>query len=108
MSDKRILQVMPITFSGPAKCYGVDQKGNSGMSDIADIAISVFTVFKDNFTVNVDADPKGMAYAIPDEGVTLATIEDNYGPWSRAELRRRFTKESLLGATMADVEMIMS
>lgn len=78
------------------------------MSDIAEIMKTAHDIFDGSpLTVEVDERGLGMAYAIP-KGSEESVI-DIYGPWHDAEIRQVFYKESsLLGAVLAEIQMILS
>ena len=77
------------------------------MPDVAEIIKAVHDIFDNgDVTISVDARNLGMAYAIP-AGLETTVVE-TYSPWTRAELRQVFYRQGDLGATMAEIQLIMS
>jgi len=78
------------------------------MSAAETILKTVFTVLSADNTIDVEVDNRGlgMAYAVP--AGTAATAVDDYSPWSDAEVRQVFYRQSALGSTMAEVQLVLS
>ena len=77
------------------------------MSEIAALAQTLYKVFDGQAGVPVHvAEPMlGMAYAIP--AGTEQTAAQDYAPWTPAEVKQVFYRETALGAVSAEVQMIL-
>jgi hypothetical protein len=79
------------------------------MGDAAEILKTAYEIFNGGEPVPIDlvAPGLGMAYAIPRS--TEATVVDGYGPWHSSEVKQVFYKESsIVGAVLAEIQLIMS
>lgn len=78
------------------------------MGSVAEIITAAYEVL-DGGQVSLTQDERGlgMAYAIPADSV--GTVVDAYGPWSDAEIREVFYKESsIFGSVLAEIQLIMT
>jgi len=77
------------------------------MSIAETILETVFKLFDGgDVAVTVDSRNLGMAYAIP-SGQEQSVVED-FGPWTRCEMKQVFFRQGALGAPMAEVQFVLS
>lgn len=78
------------------------------MSIAETILKGIFTLMSTDSDVDVKVDNRGlgMAYGIP-SGTEQSAVND-YGPWSDASIKQVFYRQSALGSTLAEVQLILS